>query len=196
MKTRLIALWMLVFLTGAGAQDAAPLKTDAVNVSLPDTDSAAERATQRLQLAERRQQLETDYNEAMKLCYQKFDVTSCRLDARERRLQANAVLRKDEITFNTVDRRLRAEEAERRSAENDTAARDREQTRKTEAADNAKALADRAAQKQADHAARGQQRDAYDQKQREAAQRRADSEQKRRERAKPSAALPSPGTAP
>lgn len=194
MKTGLIALWMLMCLTGAGAQDAAPLKTDAVNVSLPDNDSAAERAVQRQQLATRRQQLETDYNEAMKLCYQKFDVTSCRLDARERRLQANAVLRKDEIVFNTVDRRLRAEEAERRSAENDAAARDREQARQTEAADNAKALADRAAQKQADHATRGQQREAYDQKQREAAQRRTDLEQKRRERAKPAAALPLPGT--
>jgi hypothetical protein len=196
MKTGLIALWTLMCLTGAGAQDAAPPKTDAVSVSLPDNGSAVERETQRQQLAARRQQLETDYNEAMKLCYQKFDVTSCRLDARERRLQANAVLRKDEISFNTVDRRLRAEEAERRSAENDAAARDREQNRQTEAADNAKALADRAAQKQADHAARGQQREAYDQKQREAAQRRADLEQKRRERAKPAAALPLPGTAP
>jgi len=196
MKTTLIVLWTLLCVTGAGAQTTAPPQADATSVPVFENASSAERAAHSQQLAARRQQLETDYNEAMTVCYQKFDVTRCRLDARERRLQAQAVLRKDEIAFNTVDRRLRAEEAEHRSAENDTAARDREQTRQTEAADHAKALADRAAQKQADHAARGQQREAYDQKQREAAQRRADLEQKRRERAKPAAALPLPGTAP
>lgn len=196
MKTGLIALWMLLCLTGAGAQDAAQPTVHNVSASESGNASAAERSAQSQRLAARRQQLETDYTDAMKLCYQKFDVTSCRLEARERRLQANAILRKDEIAFNTVDRRLRVEEAERRAAENDTLARDREQTRLTEAADNAKASTDRAVQKQADHAARGQQREAYDQKQREAAQRRADLEQKRRERAKPAAALPSPGTAP
>ena len=196
MKTAWIALWTLLCVTGAGAQHTTAPMADATPVTVFENASSAERIAHSQQLAARRQQLETDYNEAMSVCYQKFDVTRCRLDARERRLQAQAVLRKDEIAFNTVDRRLRAEEAERRSAENDTAARDREQTRQTEAADHAKALADRAAQKQADHAARGQQREAYDQKQREAAQRRADLEQKRRERAKPAAALPLPGTAP
>ncbi|PIT77763.1 hypothetical protein [Limnohabitans sp. B9-3] len=180
MKTRVIALWALLCFAGALAQD----------VSAP-VPSADERAAMSQQLAARRQQLETDYNQAMTFCYQKFDVTSCRLEARERRLQAHAVLRKEEIAFNTVERRLKAEEAERRLAESNALAREREQTRQTDAADNAKAAADRAAQKQADHAAQGQQREAYDQKQRDAAQRRVDLEQKRRERAKPpSAALP------
>lgn len=180
MKKRVIALWTLLGLAGALAQD----------VALP-IPSEADRAALSQQLAARRQQLETDYNQAMTFCYQKFDVTSCRLEARERRLQAHAVLRKEEIAFNTVERRLKAEEAERRSAENNALAREREQTRQTDAADNAKAAADRAAQKQADHAAQGQQREAYDQKQRDAVQRRLDLEQKRRDRAKPpSAALP------
>jgi hypothetical protein len=180
MRAWVIALGALLCLVGAFAQDV-----------LPPTPSEAERAALSQQLVARRQQLETDYNQAMTLCYQKFDVTSCRLEARERRLQAHAVLRKEEIAFNTVERRLKVEEAERRSIENNALAREREQTRQTEAADNAKAAADRAAQKQAHHAAQGQQREAYDQKQREAAQRRVDLEQKRRERAKsPSAALP------
>jgi hypothetical protein len=180
MKKRVIALWTLLCVVGALAQDVSP--------AIP---SEAERAALSQQLAARRQQLETDYNQAMTLCYQKFDVTSCRLEARERRLQAHAVLRKEEIAFNAIERRLKVQEAERRSAENNALAREREQTRQTDAADSAKAAADRAAQKQAEHAAQGQQREAYDQKQRDAAQRRMDLEQKRRDRAKPpSAALP------
>lgn len=183
MNKGVVALGTLLCFVGAFAQDVAP--------PIP---SEAERAAISQQLVARRQQLETDYNQAMTLCYQKFDVTSCRLEARERRLQAHAVLRKDEVAFNAVERRLKADEAERRSAENNALAREREQTRQTDAADNAKAAADRAAQKQADHAAQGQAREAYEQKQREAAQRRADLEKKMRERDKPPAAsLPARG---
>ena len=208
MKKRVIALWALVVWVGAGAQDvlhpaaltaSGPVATSAVALhadaqGLPPVASAAERAAQSQQLLARRQQLETAYNQEMTVCYQKFDVTSCRLEARERRLQAHAALRKDEIAFNTVERRLKAEDAERRLAETNALARVREQTRQTDAADNAKAAADRAVQKQADHAAQGQQREAYEQKQREAAQRRADLEKKLRERDKPPAAsLPARG---
>jgi colicin import membrane protein len=208
MKTGFVALWALVGWFGAGAQDvlhpaaltaSGPVATSAIAPhadaqGLPPVTSAAERAAQSLQLLARRQQLETAYNQEMMVCYQKFDVTSCRLEARERRLQAHAVLRKDEIAFNTVERRLKAEEAERRLAETNALARDRAQTQHLDAAQTAKALADRAAQKQADHAAQGQQREAYEQKQREAAQRRADLEKKLRERDKPPAAsLPARG---
>jgi hypothetical protein len=207
MKTGFVALCALMWWVGAGAQDvlqpAAASGPAAASAVAPHTDaqgappvvsSAAERAAQSQQLVARRQQLETAYSQEMTVCYQKFDVTSCRLEARERRLQAHAALRKDEIAFNTVERRLKAEEAERRLAENNALARERAQTQQVGAADNAKVLADRAAQKQADHAAQGQQREAYEQKQREAMQRRAELQRKMRERDKPSAApLPARG---
>jgi hypothetical protein len=205
MKTRFISLWTLLCLAGAFAQDVThtisvePSSSAAALVagtqlevhSQPPVPSADERAALSQQLAARRQQLEADYKQAMTFCYQKFDVTSCRLEARERRLLAHAVLRKEEIAFNTLERRLKADEAERSSVENNALVLEREQSRQTDAANNAKAAVDRASQKQANHAAQGQQREAYEQKQRDAAQRRLDLEQKRRERARPpSAALP------
>ena len=51
------------------------------------TPEAREQERARLDAA--RQQLETQYNEALKQCYQQFDVTSCRLKARDRRIEAN-----------------------------------------------------------------------------------------------------------
>ena len=126
MKIALIAFGMLLWVTGAGAQVDVHPSPEAQSTPVFDNPSAAERAAQSQQLVARRQQLETDFTQAMTVCYQKFDVTSCRLEARERRLQAQAVLRKDEIAFNTLDRRLRAEEAERRSAENNALALERE----------------------------------------------------------------------
>ena len=56
------------------------------------TQEAREQERARLDTA--RQQLETQYNEALKQCYQQFDVTSCRLKARDRRIEANQALRK------------------------------------------------------------------------------------------------------
>jgi colicin import membrane protein len=184
MKRWVLTAWVLVLgsMMSAGAQEALQAAADPASASVA---SVAERAAQSQQLIARRQQLEAAYNQEMAVCYQTFDVTSCRLQARERRLQAHALLRKDEIAFNALERRIKAEEAERRAAENNALALERAQTRPSDAAQNAKALADRAAQKLADHAERGQQREAYEQKQREAAQRRADQERKLRQRDKP-----------
>jgi colicin import membrane protein len=187
-------LWALMCVTVVRAQETVPAIAEPATAAITMNSSEAERAAHSQQLIARRQRLEAEYSEAMTLCYQKFDVTSCRLDARERRLQAHAALRKDEIAFNAVERRIKADEAERRLAETNALARERAQTQQSDAAQNAKALADRAAQKQADHDAQGQQRDAYERKQREAAQRRADLEKKQRERDKsPAAPLPARG---
>lgn len=191
MKQLLIALSLFV---GAltWAQDlvtVAPV-APAASSSLED-----QRNAERERLARERRQLEDNYKQDMRLCYQNFDVTSCRLKARDRRIDANAVLRKEELKFNASERLIQAEEAKRSVAE-----RTSEAERKKSEADRAAAMAaskDRAdanAQKQIDHALQGTKRGEYEQKQREAAQHRADVEQKQRERTKqPAAPLPVPG---
>ena len=191
MKQLLIALSLFV---GAltWAQDlvtVAPV-APAASSSLED-----QRNAERERLARERRQLEDNYKQDMRLCYQNFDVTSCRLKARDRRIDANAVLRKEELKFNASERLIQAEEAKRSVAE-----RTSEAERKKSEADRAAAMAaskDRAdanAQKQIDHALQGTKRGEYEQKQREAAQHRADVEKKQRERTKqPAAPLPVPG---
>ena len=88
MKQLLIALSLFV---GAltWAQDlvtVAPV-APAASSSLED-----QRNAERERLARERRQLEDNYKQDMRLCYQNFDVTSCRLKARDRRIDANAVL--------------------------------------------------------------------------------------------------------
>jgi hypothetical protein len=191
MKQLLIALSLFV---GAltWAQDlvtVAPV-APAASSSLED-----QRNAERERLTRERRQLEDNYKQDMRLCYQDFDVTSCRLKARDRRIDANAVLRKEELKFNASERLIQAEEAKRSVAE-----RTSEAERKKSEAERAAAMAaskDRAdanAQKQIDHALQGTKRGEYEQKQREAAQHRADVEKKQRERTKqPAAPLPVPG---
>jgi hypothetical protein len=156
--------------------------------------SEAQRAAQGKVLAERRKQLEDDYSKAIRQCYQKFDVTSCRLEARERRIEANAALRKEELKHNAMERRIQAQEAQRRTAEkNDEAAQKEAEAKRAQAMLDAKKRADQQAQKQIDHALQGNKRAEYEQKQHEAAQHKADVEKKLRERTKePAAPLPVP----
>lgn len=160
----------------------------------PQFPSEAERAVQRERLARQRQQLEDQYKQDMKLCYQNFDVNSCRLKARDRRIEANNLLRKDELQFNASERLIQAEDAKRSVAErNSEAARKETETARISAIAASKERADANAQKQIDHALQGSKRGDYEQKQREASERRADVERKLRERNKePAAPLPVP----
>ena len=157
--------------------------------------SEAERQAQSQQLAQRRQQLDEAYKRDMQICYQKFDVISCRNEARERRIQAHAVLRQDELKFNAAERKIKADEVQHRLAEkNSDAQREDAQAQRAAAVQQAKEREDANAQKQIDHANKGGNREAYEAKQREAAEHRANVEKKRRERDKPPAApLPVPG---
>ena len=161
----------------------------------PAVPSEAQRQAQSQQLLERRKQLDEAYKQDMKICYQQFDVTSCRNEARERRIQANAVLRQEELKFNASERQIKAAEAQRRIAEkNADAQRQDPQAQRAEAVQQAQDRAERNAQKQIDHANKGGSREAFEAKQREAAEHRANLEKKRRERDKPPAApLPVPG---
>ena len=155
-----------------------------------ETDRNEERA--RLNLA--RQTIENQYNHDMRACYQKFDVNSCRIQARDRRIEANALLRKEQLRFNAQERQIHASEVTKNLAErkNDAEQKNSEAQRASASAD-AKERADANAQKQMDHALRGTRRGEYEQRQREAVQHRADVEKKMRERKGESAApLPAP----
>lgn len=179
---------------------AEPVEGTSVERTSPDQASSAplatesERNEQRVRLTQQRQQLEEQYRQDMKRCYQNFDVTSCRLKARDRRIEANQLLRKEELQFNASERLIHAEDAKRSLAErNSEAARKDAETARVAAIAASKERADANAQKKIDHALQGSKRGDYEQKQREAAERRADVEKKIRERNKePAAPLPVP----
>ena len=200
MKRILLACsWLGLFALAQAQAVVAPMplaQSTASSAALePAVPSEAQRQAQSQQLLERRRQLDETYKQDMKICYQQFDVTSCRNEARERRIQANAVLRQEELKFNASERQIKAAEAQRRIAEkNADAQRQDPQAQRAEAVQQAQDRAERNAQKQIDHANKGGSREAFEAKQREAAEHRANLEKKRRERDKPAAApLPVPG---
>ena len=145
-------------------------------------------------LSAQRQKLDDTYQQELKACYQNFDVTNCRIEARERRIQANAALRKEELRYNASERRIQAQEALQRTQEKNSEAQTKEaQANRAQAIQSSKDRADANAQKQLEHELQGTKRGEYEQKQREAAQHRADVEKKLRERSKePAAPLPVP----
>jgi colicin import membrane protein len=157
--------------------------------------SEAERSEESERLKHQRETLENQYTEAVKLCYQKFDVNRCRQDARDRRIEGNAALRKEELRFKAMERQIHAEEARRNLLERNSEAKMKEdQVKRAEAIQANKDRADANAKKQIDHELEGTKRGAYERKQRDAAQHRADVEKKQRERnAEPAAPLPVPG---
>jgi hypothetical protein len=161
-------------------------------VSLP---SETERSAERSRLSAERQALEDRYKQDVKACYQNFDVTSCRLKARDRRIEANAALRKEELRFNAQERQIQSEDARRSLAErNSEAEQKRSQAERAAAIAASKERADANSQKNIDHALQGTKRGEYEQKQREAQQHRDDTAKKLRERTKePAAPLPVPG---
>lgn len=157
--------------------------------------SEAERQAESSRLDMRRQQLEDTYNQDMRTCYQQFNVTSCRLQARDRRIEANVQLRKEELAHKDLERRIKAETAKQRLADRDNEVQQQQsQLEREQAVQNAQARAQRQVEKQAEHDAKGGEREAYERKQREAQAHRDNLEKKRRERDKPPAApLPVPG---
>jgi hypothetical protein len=163
--------------------------------SAADIPTEEQRSEERSRLSRERQSLEDQYKRDMQQCYQKFDVTSCRLKARDRRIEANAVLRKDELRFNAQERQLHMIEVRRNLAERNSEAQQKNSEAERAAAIAAsKERADANAQKQIDHALQGSKRGDFEQKQREAAQRREDAAQKIRSRkGEPAAPLPAPG---
>ena len=185
MKTMILCFMCVVCSWDAYAQPKPPASAP----SLEDRQAEGQR------LSARRQALEETYQQELKVCYQKFDVTTCRIQARERRIQANADLRKEELRYNATERRIQAAEALQRTDEKTSEAKIKEaQANRAQAIQAGKDRADVNAQKQIEHALQGTKRGEYEQKQREAAQHREDAAKKLRERNKePAAPLPVPG---
>lgn len=168
------------------------------NVAASDTfvfPSEEERARERQRLDAIGQKIEDQYKQDMQQCYQQFDVVSCKIKARDRRIEAKAALRKEELPFKAMERQIKTEEAKQRLAERQSEAKiKKDEADRAEAIAAAKERADRNAQKQIDHALKGTKRGDYEQKQLDAAQHREDVAKKLRERNKePAAPLPVPG---
>jgi hypothetical protein len=175
----------------AMAAASAPVMSTSQSTAFP---TETERNEERVRLTRLRQALEDTYKQDMRQCYQKFDVTSCRLQARDRRIDANKVLREDELRFNAMERQIQADETRSSVAErNSEAELKKAQAQRAASVAASKEHADANAQKQIDHALQGTKRGDYEQRQREAAQHKADLEKKLRERNKePAAPLPVP----
>lgn len=188
MKHFLLALSLFSCLSAWAAETG----TVADSMVLFPTEEA--RQQERARLEGERKKLEDQYQQDLRQCYQQFDVTRCRLDARDRRIEANQVLRKDELRFNALERQIKSEEAKRRVVDrNSESSRKDAEAQRAQAVAAARERADAHAQKQMDHALQGTKRGEYEQKQREATQHRADVEKKLRERTKePGAPLPVP----
>jgi hypothetical protein len=161
----------------------------------PSFLSEQERAIERQRLEQKSHQIEEQYKLDTQDCYQKFDVVNCKIAARERRITAKAALRKEERPFKAMERQIKTEEAKQRLVEKQTEAEMKlKEAERAESLIVSKEKTDANAQKQIDHALKGTKRGDYEQKQREAAQHRADAEKRLRERGKDAAApLPVPG---
>jgi colicin import membrane protein len=155
--------------------------------------SVQERQAESARLDARRLALEDRYTQDMRLCYQEFDVTSCRLKARDRRIEDNVQLRKDELAFKNLERQIKAEEIKQRMLDKQAQAQQQEVERQHAAQEAQERVQEQAAKVSA-HEAKGEQRQAYEKKQREAQSHRDNLERKLRMRDKPPAApLPEPG---
>jgi hypothetical protein len=198
MKKGLIFLSACVLVTAWATEPVptqqAQVAVDAAQQADTRFPSEEERNEERSRLSRERQALEEQYKRDMQQCYQNFDVTSCRLKARNRRIEANSVLRKDELRFNAQERQIHAMDARRNLAERTSEAEQKKSDAERAAAiASSKDRADVNAQKQIDHALQGTKRGEFEQKQREAAQRREDAAKKIRERkGEPAAPLPVP----
>lgn len=199
MKKFAIAWGCLLCVTAVFSESATPFDaaTPAVVAAsaAPALASEEARAAERQRLDQKSQQIEDQYRQDMRQCYQQFDVLSCKIKARDRRIEAKTALRKEELPFKAMERHIKTEEAKQKLAERQSEAKlKKDESDRAEAIAAAKDRADANAQKQVDHALKGTKRGDYEQKQRDAAQHRADVEKKQRERHKePAAPLPVPG---
>jgi len=170
------------------------------NVSFAQILSAAEipsdedRLAESTRLEKKREEMDANYQKAMRECYQRFDVVGCQLKARDKRLEVLAVLRKEENKFNALERQIKAFESIQRTAEKTSDAQLQEaENQRQDAQQAAKDRQERTEQKKQDYANQGKNRPNYEAKQREAAERRADTEKRLQERTNaPADPLPSP----
>lgn len=81
----------------------------------------ADEAAERARIASERTRIEAEFEQANKACYQKFAVNDCIADARAKRRELLADLRRQELVLNDADRRRRSaerlEEIEKKTAD-------------------------------------------------------------------------------
>lgn len=79
-------------------------------LALPVSAQPQDEAAQRARIAEERARAETEFEQAHKACYARFAVNDCISDARARRREQMADLRRQELALNDAERRRRGEE--------------------------------------------------------------------------------------
>lgn len=95
----------------------------AAGLALPAAaqNQQAEEAAERARIASERTRIEAEFEQANKACYQKFAVNDCISDARAKRRELLADLRRQELVLNDADRRRRSserlEEIEKKTAD-------------------------------------------------------------------------------
>mgnify|MGYP003328153127 FL=1 len=163
-------------------------------LSASDIPSDEERLAESTRLEKKREEMDAQYQKAMRECYQRFDVIGCQLKARDKRLEVLTVLRKEENKFNALERQIKAFESIQRTAEKTSDEKQQEAiAQRQESMQAAKDRQDRTEQKKQDYDSQGKNRANYDAKQREAAEHRADTEKRVQERTNaPADPLPSP----
>ena len=79
----------------------------AAGLALPAAaqNQQAEEAAERARIASERTHIEAEFEQANKACYQKFAVNDCIADARAKRRELLADLRRQELVLNDADRR-------------------------------------------------------------------------------------------
>jgi len=84
----------------------------AAGLALPAAaqNQQAEEAAERARIASERTRIEAEFEQANKACYQKFAVNDCIADAKARRRELLAELRRQELVLNDADRRRRSAE--------------------------------------------------------------------------------------
>ena len=157
----------------------------------PAADALAARGAA---LQSQRDALESRYKQTVRDCYQQFNVTDCRNQARERYIAEHRALREQELQHHAQERQTRTATAHERlqTKQLDAADRAREAERASQAAQGRQQEQQR---KQSDHDASGSRRVETLERQEDARAHRAEVERRARERErdKPRAApLPSP----
>ena len=163
-------------------------------LSASEIPSDEDRLAESTRLEKKREEMDANYQKAMRECYQRFDVVGCQLKARDKRLEVLAVLRKEENKFNALERQIKAFESIQRTADKTSEAQQQDAAnQRQEAQQAAKDRLERTEQKKQDYDNQGKNRTNFDAKQREAAEHRADTEKRLQERTNaPADPLPSP----
>ena len=163
-------------------------------LSASEIPSDEDRLAESTRLEKKREEMDANYQKAMRECYQRFDVVGCQLKARDKRLEVLSVLRKEENKFNALERQIKAFESIQRTADKTSDAQQQDAAnQRQEAQQSAKDRLERTEQKKQDYDNQGKNRTNFDAKQREAAEHRADTEKRLQERTNaPADPLPSP----